>query len=49
MLDHIGQPEPAEKLRQAIATTIREREDLTPDLGGNATTARYKEALLRRL
>jgi isocitrate dehydrogenase (NAD+) len=49
MLDHIGQPEPAERLRQAIAATIREQDDLTPDLGGNATTERYTAALLRRL
>jgi isocitrate dehydrogenase (NAD+) len=49
MLDHIGQPEPAEKIRQAIGATIRERDELTPDLGGSATTARYTAALKSRL
>jgi isocitrate dehydrogenase (NAD+) len=49
MLDHIGQPEPAERLRQAIAATIQERDQLTPDLGGSATTERYTAALKSRL
>ncbi len=49
MLDHIGQPEPAERIRRAIETTVREKDDLTPDLGGNADTVRYTAALIRRL
>jgi isocitrate dehydrogenase (NAD+) len=48
MLDHIGQPEQAQRIRQAIEATIREQDDLTPDLGGKATTEVYAAALMRR-
>lgn len=49
MLEHIGQNETAERLRGAIAETIREKDALTPDLGGSATTREYTAALKRRL
>jgi len=49
LLEHIGQPEPAARLRRAIADTIAARDDLTPDLGGNANTAAYTAAVKRRL
>lgn len=49
MLDHIGQHEVAERVRRAIKETIREKDDLTPDLGGDADTRRYTAALIRRL
>ena len=49
MLDHIGQPEPAERIRQALETMVSERDGLTRDLGGTATTEQFTAALLRRL
>src|SRR5690606_4925808 len=45
LLEHIEQTEPAARLRQAITATIRERDALTPDLGGSATTAEYTAAV----
>ena len=35
MLDHLGQPEKAERLREAIVATLEARDSLTPDLGGD--------------
>lgn len=49
MLEHIGQPEVATRIRDAIRQTIRKGEDLTPDLGGNASTGKYADALIRNL
>ena len=37
MLDHLGQPEKAERLRAAIIATLEAKDSLTPDLGGRAT------------
>lgn len=49
MLDHIGQHEVADRIRTAIAETIRAGDSLTPDLGGTATTDQYANAVARRL
>ena len=49
MLEHIGQPEVATRIRDASRQTIRKGEDLTPDLGGNASTGKYADALIRNL
>jgi len=45
MLDHLGHPEAAQAVEQAI-TTVLENSDLrTPDLGGKATTVELGEAI----
>jgi isocitrate dehydrogenase (NAD+) len=49
MLDHIGQPEPAERIRQALETMVSERDGLTRDLGGTASTEQFTAALKSRL
>ncbi len=38
MLDHIGQPQNAERLRKAIVATLEAKDSLTGDLGGSAGT-----------
>ena len=48
-LDHIGQPEVAERVRQALTTVIQEGEVLTGDLGGRATTREFADAVVRAL
>jgi isocitrate dehydrogenase (NAD+) len=49
MLRHLGMAEPADRIHQALAAVIRERDSLTPDLGGEGTTDTFTEALVRRL
>jgi len=49
MLHHLGLPEPAVRIRGALEATIRERDGLTPDLGGDGTTDTFTEAIMRRL
>ena len=34
MLDHLGQPDNAARLRDAIVATLEAKDSLTPDLGG---------------
>ncbi|HHW4683383.1 MAG TPA: isocitrate/isopropylmalate family dehydrogenase, partial [Xylella sp.] len=49
MLDHIGQPQNAERLRKAIVATLNEKDSLTPDLGGNGNTMGFAKAIAGRL
>ncbi len=49
MLDHIGQKDNAQRLRQAIRTTLSEGDRTTPDLGGKGTTRSFTDALIERL
>jgi len=49
MLDHIGQPDNAERLRHAIVATLEARDSLTPDLGGEGTTMGFARAIATRL
>ncbi len=49
MLDHLDQTENANRIRAAIQDTITDGSALTPDLHGNASTAEFTEAVLRRL
>jgi isocitrate dehydrogenase (NAD+) len=49
LLDHINQHDNAERLREAIKQTLGEDGVRTPDLGGDATTAQYAQAVMRRL
>ena len=49
MLDHIGQPENAERLRKAIVATMEAKGSLTGDLGGTGTTMSFAKAIASRL
>ena len=48
MLDHLGMPEQATKLREAIVATLEARDSLTPDLGGTGTTMSFARAIASR-
>ena len=49
MLDHVGKPELANRLRDAIVATLEARDSLTPDLGGNGNTMGFAQAIASRL
>jgi len=49
MLDHMGDGERAQRLRQAIADTIAAGDRTTPDLGGSGTTNSLTDAICERL
>ena len=49
MLDHLGQPDNATRLRKAIVATLEAKDSLTGDLGGTGTTMGFAEAIASRL
>lgn len=49
MLDHLGHPTAAAQLMAAIEATLTEGTILTPDLGGDATTAQVTDAVLAHI
>lgn len=49
MLDHLSQPEKAERLRAAIIATLEAKDSLTPDLGGEGTTMSFAKAIASRV
>ncbi|WP_159015325.1 isocitrate dehydrogenase [Cognatiluteimonas profundi] len=49
MLDHIGQPDKATRLRNAIVATLEAKDSLTPDLGGAGNTMSFAKAIATRL
>lgn len=49
MLDHLEEPDAATRIRRAVEDTLREGRVRTPDLKGNATTAEFADAVVRRL
>jgi isocitrate dehydrogenase (NAD+) len=49
MLDHLGQPENARRLRLAIRATLDARDRVTPDLGGTGSTDSLADAVISRL
>jgi isocitrate dehydrogenase (NAD+) len=49
MLDHLGQPQDAERLRKAIVATLEARDSLTPDLGGEGNTTSFAKAIASRV
>jgi isocitrate dehydrogenase (NAD+) len=49
MLEHVGQDDLAERLRTALERTLREDNVRTPDLGGQASTAEFAQAIVARL
>ena len=49
MLRHVGYPEEATRLEDAIREVVGARETVTPDLGGSATTRAFCDAVKARL
>ena len=49
MLDHLGQPEKATRLREAIVATLEARDSMTPDLGGSGNTMSFAKAIASRV
>ncbi|MDI9239330.1 isocitrate dehydrogenase [Lysobacter sp. LF1] len=49
MLDHLGLPEKATKLREAIIATLEAKDSLTPDLGGTGNTLSFAKAIASRI
>ncbi len=49
MLRHLGHPEAAERVESAVRDVIAEGRDATQDLGGNAGTREFADAVVRRL
>jgi len=49
LLDHVGQKEVADRIREAIHTCLRECDALTRDLGGTASTEEYARSVVSRL
>jgi isocitrate dehydrogenase (NAD+) len=49
MLDHLGQPDGARRIRLAIRGALEARDRVTPDLGGNGSTGALADAIIARL
>jgi isocitrate dehydrogenase (NAD+) len=49
MLGHLGQEEQAQRVRRAIRETVAAKDRVTPDLGGNGSTASFADALIDHL
>lgn len=49
MLEHLGDADRAERIRDALHTSMRHGDALTRDLGGNATTDQFTDAIIARL
>ena len=49
MLTHLDMADRAERLRAAIAETIRAGDRTTPDLGGSGNTDQFADAIIERL
>ena len=49
MLDHFGYIDLAEKVVQAIESVLVEGDNITPDLGGNASTAEMGDKIVNKI
>jgi isocitrate dehydrogenase (NAD+) len=49
MLDHVDEQENANRIRRALEETMREGNHTTKDLGGNASTLEFADAVSHRL
>ena len=49
MLDHLGKPDQATRLRDAIVATLEAKDSLTPDLGGTGNTMSFAKAIAGRI
>jgi isocitrate dehydrogenase (NAD+) len=49
MLRHLGHPDVAERVELAVRDVIAEGTTVTHDLGGNAGTSQFADAIVERL
>ena len=49
MLDHLGEPEAAAAVLEAVEAVLADGAVFTPDLGGTATTRQLGQAIADRL
>ena len=49
MLEDCGQTKTAQKIRSALDTVFSKKQALTPDLGGQASTQEFVDALLQEI
>jgi isocitrate dehydrogenase (NAD+) len=49
MLRHLGEPEAALKIRNAIEYVYRDKKNLTRDVGGSASTTEFTDAVIRAM
>ena len=49
MLDHLGEHDPADRVRNAVHAVLREGKKLTKDLGGTAGTTEIAEAIAAKV
>jgi isocitrate dehydrogenase (NAD+) len=49
MLDYLGEKQGAERIRAAVLKTIASQKVLTADMGGNASTEEFTEAIIRNI
>ena len=49
MLEYLGMQDKAERIREAVRTTIESGDQVTRDLGGTASTSEFTQAIIDRL
>jgi isocitrate dehydrogenase (NAD+) len=49
MLDHVGEGQRAQRIRNAAELLIREQQTVTRDLGGTASTSEFADAVIARM
>jgi isocitrate dehydrogenase (NAD+) len=49
LLQHLGRHDTAARVQGALESTIREKDSVTPDLGGTGSTQSFTDAVIRRL
>ena len=49
LLEYIGETKIAANIRKAVDNVLAEKQHLTPDLGGKATTEEYRAAVIAKL
>src|ERR1700755_107985 len=49
MLRHLGEPEAAQKVRNAIEFVYRDKKNLTRDVGGTASTSQFTDAIIEAI
>jgi isocitrate dehydrogenase (NAD+) len=49
MLEYVGHRDAANRIERAVATTLKNRDGLTRDLGGDGTTATITDAIIKNL
>lgn len=49
MLEHLGEANRADRIRQAVKAVLREGRTVTYDLGGTATTTRMTDAIIEKI